>query len=266
MIRKVNSVASDLHVHVGGQGPTLVWGHGMMSSMAGEDGLLGLWDAAPADVRLVRYDARGHGKSPAGASARDFTWERQGADMLALATGPVVLGGWSMGCAAALHAALSAPQRVRGLVLMLPPLFWEARVAHAALYRRAADLGRRLGQRNMGRMVLLGQGTPLPPWLAQARPAAALPAAAGMASLNGAAMALMYDGAAQSDLPPARVLAQLAHLPALIVAWPGDDVHPLASAERLHGLLPGSTLRIVASDADLRATGERIAAFTAALA
>ncbi len=238
----------------------------MLSSMAAEDALFGLWEDAPAGLRLVRYDARGHGCSPAGAGAHDFTWERLGDDMLALdpGPGPVVLGGWSMGCAAAIHAALAAPQRVRALVLMLPPLFWQARVEHAALYRRGAALGERLGQRRMGRLLHQG-GNGWPPWLARARPAAVAQAAASIGALSGAAMAPMYAGAAASDLPCARDLAPLAGTPVLLVGWEGDPLHPLASCALLQRLLPRSQLLVLASDTALRAAGHQIAGFAAGL-
>jgi pimeloyl-ACP methyl ester carboxylesterase len=79
----------------------------------------------------------------------------------------------------------------------------------------------------------------------------------------------MFDllrGSASSNLPPREALAAVAHLPALIIAWEGDTIHPLASAQELHRLLPESELIIVNSLAELAGAGERKRAFLATLA
>ena len=54
----------DLQCDVSGNGPDLLWGHGLTSSRAREDvfGLLD-WNRMRAVARVVRYDARGHGES-----------------------------------------------------------------------------------------------------------------------------------------------------------------------------------------------------------
>ena len=52
------------NVQVSGEGGALVWGHGLTASIKSED-LLDMfeWDKFPKDKKLVRYDARGHGKT-----------------------------------------------------------------------------------------------------------------------------------------------------------------------------------------------------------
>ncbi|NHZ35864.1 alpha/beta fold hydrolase [Massilia rubra] len=232
----------DLNVRSAGSGAPFLWAHGMSSSMQAEDALdLLQWRHFPASLRLVRYDARGHGGSPAGAPA---TWRELGQDMLALADAigehRFIAGGWSMGCAGALHAALQQPARVNGLVLFLPPTLWEARVAQAALYRRAIALAHTAGAARFARLVA-SQGAGLPSWLLEAAPHLA----ARRAPIpDPAAMLAQYEGAALSDLPPRAALAALSATPALIIGWAGDAAHPLASAEELHRLLPGSSLFI----------------------
>jgi 3-oxoadipate enol-lactonase len=51
-----------------------------------------------------------------------------------------VLGGASMVCASALEAALHAPKKVAGLVLVLPPTAWLSRPKRVARYRWQAWL------------------------------------------------------------------------------------------------------------------------------
>ncbi len=40
-----------------------------------------------------------------------------------------VAGGSSMGCATSIYAALLAPERMKALVLVIPPTAWETRAA-----------------------------------------------------------------------------------------------------------------------------------------
>src|SRR6266498_2981487 len=63
---RVNNV--DLRVSMIGRGTPLVWGHGLMSSMASEDlAPFFQWERLADVATVIRYDARGHGQS--GASA-----------------------------------------------------------------------------------------------------------------------------------------------------------------------------------------------------
>ena len=48
--------------------------------------------------------------------------------------------------------------------------------------------------------------------------------------------------------------------PALILAWRGDPVHPVATATRLSELLPRATLHVAATQGELRAWPARIRA------
>lgn len=74
--------------------------------------------------RVVAYDARGHGRSSP-APARDaYTYGDLGADLIAVLDGRgierAVLAGASMGAHTLLWAALRAPERVAGLVVITP--------------------------------------------------------------------------------------------------------------------------------------------------
>jgi len=107
---------------VGGEGPTVVWLGGFASDMTGTKAqALSDWAVASGRTYL-RFDYFGHG-----ASSGDFadgTISRWRADALAvidaLTDGPLVLVGSSMGGWIACLAALSRPERVRGMVLIAP--------------------------------------------------------------------------------------------------------------------------------------------------
>lgn len=253
----------DMNVRSTGSGVPFLWAHGMLSSMDIEDAqdLLD-WQHFPSSLRLVRYDARAHGASP---STTTPTWHRLGQDMLALADAlkenSFIAGGWSMGCASALHAALQQPARIRGLVLAMAPALWEARVAQADLYRRAIALAQSMGAARFARLRA-SQGAAFPAWLSEAAPHLA----GSMGEPDPAAMLALYHGAAQSDLPPRAAFASLSAIPALIVAWEGDASHPVASARELHKLLPGSSLFIAHDYQDVLAIPARLRAFASAAA
>ncbi|MDQ1373389.1 MAG: 3-oxoadipate enol-lactonase, partial [Actinomycetota bacterium] len=126
-----------LAVEVSGppDGTPFVWAHGMTSSMAADDDS-GVFDWSSLEaVRVVRYDAPSHGRSPIAPSDEDHRWDRLADTMLSVADSAgfstFVAGGASMGAATALHAAALAPERVSAMVLVIPPTAWETRAAQA---------------------------------------------------------------------------------------------------------------------------------------
>src|SRR6266702_7109511 len=140
----------DIEVSDQGAGLPVFWGHGLVSSMEQEDRFLVMsWAHLARRYRVIRWDARGHGLSGGAPVPDDYRWDNLGRDLIALADelgiDQFVAGGASMGAATALHAAIQAPERVVGLVLMLAPTAYETRDEQADLYRAAAVLVERLG-------------------------------------------------------------------------------------------------------------------------
>jgi len=105
------------HVVTGEGVPPIVFVHGF--GCARTD-----WDAQVAHLsprhQTVAVDLRGHGTTP--GTAADCSIERFGAEvaelMQALALGPAVLVGHSMGCRVVVEAALQAPDRTAGVILV----------------------------------------------------------------------------------------------------------------------------------------------------
>lgn len=235
-----------LHVRDSGAGPALLWAHGLLSSVQAEEQAeeQGRAWRAPGACRLLRYDARGHGRSSACSGPLEARWDNLAQDMLALADAKGLrtfnAGGISMGAATALHAALDAPRRVRRLLLVAPPALWEERAALADQYRRIARADLRVLEK------MIEGGLRVPDWVRRARPVPL-----DRASLAGAPH--LYLAAAESNLPPRATLARLAGIPAVIVGWEGDAAHPISSALELHRLLPRSRLHVVQSIEDFQA-------------
>lgn len=105
-----------LHVTSEGAGPAILLAHGMLCDSR-------VWAPVVADVatdhRAITLDLRGHGKS--GVPAADYTLSDHARDLLAAldATGTdhAIVVGHGIGGIAALHLALSHPDRVEGVLL-----------------------------------------------------------------------------------------------------------------------------------------------------
>ncbi|MDH3684819.1 MAG: alpha/beta hydrolase [Myxococcales bacterium] len=253
----------DLGVRDSGEGEPFVWGHGLLGSMEQEDEAGALaWPSFGSSLRLIRYDARGHGSSEATLAPAAYRWPELAGDLLALLDAiqleRAVLGGVSMGCATALHAAVQAPARAQGLVLVAPPTAWRTRPRQARVYRFSSGLIERFG---LWPFRLLGS---LPLLAVRGGPLAAMQRATldQLEHADPRATVAALRGAAESDLPDPAALRRLA-MPALVLAWAGDPVHPVSSAERLADLLPDVELRVAKSDDALLEWPDVVRAFVA---
>lgn len=230
----------DVAVSDAGEGLAFLWSHGFASSRAQDErsGMLD-WGRLASRHRIVRWDARGHGESDGTSEPEGYRWENLGLDLLALADAlaveQFVAGGVSMGAAVALHAATRAPERVVGLVLVLPPTAYETRKAQADDYLIGAALVEREG---IDRYVEHVNAQPVPAIFREV--------AAGYSFVPAAPRRFfpaVLRGAAASDLPEPDAVRAL-DAPALILAWDTDPGHPLATAARLLELLPEAELHV----------------------
>jgi pimeloyl-ACP methyl ester carboxylesterase len=218
------------------------------------------WSALAASARVLRYDARGHGRSEATLPADDYRWPELARDMLALldaqAEDRAVLGGVSMGCATSLHAAVRAPAHVAGLVLMAPPTAWDTRPRQARAYRVLAAVIELLGIGLFRRLASLPRPRPGNAALAAMQRSVV----EHLRRADRRAVVAALRGAAKSDLPPERALAAL-DAPALILAWTDDATHPVSTAERLAEILPRAELHVAGSAEAMQGWTKRIADF-----
>lgn len=244
----------------------LVWGHGLTSSRRGDDTspLAGLVPAAvDAGWRAVRYDARGHGESPRPADPDAYRWERLADDMFAVADAAgadrFVAAGASMGAATAIYAALARPERIDALVIVAPPTAWGTRSAQRDMYEKRAAIAEADG---LGRLVALSHDLPPTTMFGEAGKARSIE---NLSAMDPQAFVHVMRGAAASDLPDTATLATIA-VPTLILAWAGDDGHPVSTAERLVETLPDSELRVAESPAEVDEWPDRLATFLARVA
>ncbi len=235
-----------LSVEVTGDGAPFVWAHPLLASMDADE-RAGVFDWSEAPCRLIRYDARSHGRSSYDPKAESHRWENLADDMMAVATAAeaptAVLGGASMGAATALWAARQDPGRVRGLILVIPPTAWGSRPTQARLYRglAMASAGRLLVPANLALRV------PRPRPRRGTRAALADSILTSIGATESHHLAPPLRGSAESDLPAIAEVAAL-DVPTLILAWRGDRSHPISVARQLAGAMPRAELEIVGSD------------------
>lgn len=218
--------------------------HGLTSSRA-RDRVLNLdLGRGLSGTRLLRYDARGHGRSTGRKIAQDYTWSNLADDLLRLLDhwfpGERVHGvGPSMGAATLLHAAAREPDRFSGLTLMVPPTAWETRRSQAQNYRDDAAL---IESDGVDALVAAHRGGTPPP--------ATVGAPETVPDVADALLPSLLRGAALSDLPAPEIIACI-DLPTTILAWTEDPGHPLSTAQTLAAVLPQATLSIASDPVDV---------------
>jgi pimeloyl-ACP methyl ester carboxylesterase len=263
-IRISGNQPARLAAEVIGVGIPFLWSHALMGSMAQDlDGRVLAWRDLADIARVIRFDARGHGRSDSAGVPEDYAWASQAHSLWQVvdyfSEERVVLGGASMGSAVSLHAASLYPERVKGLVLVIPPRAWEWREGKAGGYRLTA------------RIVKYTRGLPF-------RLLGRIPFSTGSGFRGNARGLMVRDlagvdyrgivgamrGAALSDFPAREVVSALA-IPTLILAWPEDATHPLAVAEELHRVLPDSRMEIAFREEDPYSWPETVRDFIVSL-
>lgn len=108
------------HYDITGDGPALVFSHGLTGSIENARELIG---TVPG-YRQVFWDARGHGKTVPAGPASGFAFGVFAQDLAALLDHAgiqrAVVGGISMGAAISTRFAIRYPDRVRALILVRP--------------------------------------------------------------------------------------------------------------------------------------------------
>ena len=244
----------------GGPGLPFVFQHGLGGDA---EQTVQVMPAYPG-IRAIMFESRGHGGSDAGPldalSIGTFTDDLE-ALIGRLIGGVVILGGISMGAAIALRLAVRRPDLVSALVLARPA--WVSAPAPDAM-RPLAEVGHLLARHDpdearslfetSATALRLGRVAPhnLKSLLTFFRrePADVTAALLSRVSVGG----------------PGVSLAEIARIdvPTLVIGCDHDVVHPLATAECLAGLIPGS--RFVAVTAKAIDRTAYVAQFGAALA
>ena len=206
----------ELEYELQGEGPELVWLHGLSGSLEESRPLC---EALSAHYRVLWYSTRGHGRSTAPAGRLRYSYDVIADDLQRLIDHvgferPLV-GGGSHGANTALRHALRRPDRLR----------W-------ALVRGQMTLAARRGEPHVVKAI-----TGIDPRVVGLDPVSQQAVDAARTH----AMPALLD--AMRWIPDQQVVAPAAlatlDLPATVAAWDKDPVlHPIAVARRIAALLP----------------------------
>ncbi|MEX0782730.1 MAG: alpha/beta hydrolase [Dehalococcoidia bacterium] len=239
-----------LRYRVGGAGPLALFGHGLLGSIEQlDDQAPGLLARLQEDVRLLVYDARGHGQSTGPEDSAQYTWETLGLDMCAFVEHAgersAILGGASMGAAAALWAGVERPHSVRALVLMLPPPLGfpsmrgpDEQQALAVLDLLAAAV------QNFGLEKTVELARTLPGFAPT--PEEAEMRAGWLLAQNPLALTHAIRGLVQAPIHDPERYREI-NAPVLVIAQEGDGLHPVRAARLLAENVPHARLAVAPS-------------------
>lgn len=231
----VHSAGVELAVEMFGQGPPLLFAHGLTGNrQTTERQLAPLSDA----YTVVVYDQRGHGDSSPLTDPAGYDWgqmaEDMGRVMEAAGVERAVVGGESMGAATALLFALRHPERVERL-LLTAPAFGDRANSEIDRFRELAAVIRAVG---LEKFVLLAGET----WRRDFGWPEDVVSFLGGAFLShdSRSLAAAIDSViGWVPLPTLDVLERVA-CPTCIVYWENDPLHPADLALRMVEALPNA--------------------------
>lgn len=237
-----------LRYRVRGEGPLAIFGHGLMGSIDSLGIDFGELDPLYERVRLLMYDARGHGQSEGPEAAEAYSWEALGLDMVSFAAEHApgeraIFGGGSMGAATSLWVALERPELVRALVIVAPPPLGHAEMRgpteHQAL--QLFDILSVMIQ-NFGFEKTVDLVATMP----TSSPEEAESRRQMLLAQNPRTLMHVLRGVVQSPFHDPEEYRRIA-VPTLIIAHEGDGLHPVRAARLLHEAVPGSRLKVAPS-------------------
>jgi pimeloyl-ACP methyl ester carboxylesterase len=247
----------DLYYEDTGEGRTFVWLHGLLNSIERSRRMGEAIDGLEAHgYRLLRFDARGHGKSGASHEQSDYTWDGHTEDMRTvldrLGIERAIIGGGSMGAGVSLTLAMTCPDRIEKLVLLVPPPLADTIETAQQIFGGLASLIEQLGVERAAEVVL---GLPEYQQMQEHDPERYEQMAWWLRTLRSDTSVVAIRGLLFGPPLAAERFEEIV-APTLIVAQPNDPIHPLSSAERLHSAIAGSRL-VVAPEFDYYRTHQQ---------
>jgi pimeloyl-ACP methyl ester carboxylesterase len=238
----VRNGAVELAVEVSGEGPPLLFAHGLSANRR-----VTLEELSPLTdrFRVVSFDQRGHGDSTPIIDSRLYDPEAMSQDMAAildhLHIERAIVGGESMGAATALLFACAHPERVQALLLVAPAFGAEPNPDR----RRLLDIADEIDREGFDGFLVnsaerLRTRFGAPPEVI--RYIGAMHGSHRPESLS-TAFRTVPNWIVSEDLSALGT----GRIPVGIVAWEGDPTHPMALARRLAASGRRSRLEEIAS-------------------
>ena len=236
---RVKSDGLELVVETFGQGPPLVFAHGLSGN---RHGVRRQFEALADRYRIVIFDQRGHGDSTPVTDPARYTPEAMAEDMAAIMDAldipRAIVGGESMGADTTLTFALRHPERVETLLLTVPAF---GETVNSEAPRMIAMAGR---IQSLGLTAFLAAARETWRnqffWPEPVIEAVGASFASHQSDSLAAAMRTVMNWV-MADMEPLRAL----RCPTCVIGWPDDALHPLALAERIAALIPRAQLEIM---------------------
>jgi len=243
---RIPSDGLELAVEIHGDGFPLIFGHGLSGNRVfSRAQLRPLMDR----YRVIIFDQRGHGDSTPVTGATLYTPQRMADDMRAildaLGIERAIVGGESMGAAVATQFSLTYPQRTEKLLLTAPafgasPNLDAENVRGMGKTILEKGLAAYLAEAKQRQLNELGWSSDMVDYLQEMHGSHAGP------SLASACLAVIE----WTPFPDLLILGSLI-MPACLIAWDDDQLHPLSLAEQYLAALPDACLEKLPSFADL---------------
>jgi pimeloyl-ACP methyl ester carboxylesterase len=202
--------------------------------------------------RVITADMLGHGASAQPHAMTEYSMPQFGRDVVALLDhlelAQAVVGGTSLGANVALETAVTAPARVRALVLEMPVLENALPAAAAAFVPLALAL--RASQRLMTTLAATTRRIPRTHYLVDiVLDFVRRDPAASLAVLDG-----LLFGRVAPPIEDRNALVQ----PTLVIGHPSDPIHPFSDADRIARELPHARLVTASSLLEWRIRPDRL--------
>lgn len=203
--------------------------------------------------RVVLLDLLGHGRSDKPRRASAYRMDAYADEVVALLdhldVREAVVGGVSLGADVALHVAVAAPDRVRGLVIEMPVLEWA--VPAAALLFTPLLLLMHYASGPAG--FVTSRVARLP-----RTPNGSINSVMQMLSAPPEVVKAVLHGILTGPVAPTEEQRRAITVPALVIAHTRDLIHPFSDAEALVEVLPNGRLEPARSMLELRLRPERL--------
>jgi pimeloyl-ACP methyl ester carboxylesterase len=198
----------------------------------------------PRGIRLLSFDARGHGQTHPLGDVEKLSIATLADDLVAfldhLGIDRSVMGGISLGSAVAVKVALRFPERVRGLVLSRPAWVDGPLPANVRLFERIARLIRELGAKD-GLACFLR--TPEYQAMERASPDCAVSLLGQFVQPRAEECVARLERLGGDSPCRDRADYRTIRMPTLVLGNRQDPIHPWTVAEAISRLIPGAEFR-----------------------
>lgn len=237
-------------IHGPEDGIPVVLVHGILLDAAVNRDLAG--PMVDAGFRVILFDLLGHGRSDRAEAAElrnDFFGEQVVALLNHLKLDEAVLGGVSLGAIVALQVAVTAPKRVKALLLEMPVM--EESTVFAAVLLSPLIFATNYAPWLFRQVAKVMQRMP--------RPRSGMwESVLNAASQDPEAIRSILHGVMVGPIVPPRRLRRRIDVPTLVIGHTGDGLHNMEDARALAEELPKGRLLTAKSIVELRTKPERL--------